>query len=161
MQGGIQQGVGGEGAEAAAEAAGVGVQRFDRALGEEWPVDARVPEVVADEGRGLLQVERGEVAADADALGDGLEALEAEHGAQRGLAAEDQRERAGGVTVLDVLQIAQFVDHLVGELVALVEEEDGALALSRGQVGEQRLKLLTGAAGGAGGRTPKCASSRP
>lgn len=78
--------------------------------------------------------------ADGDALGDRLERLEAEPGANFTLAAQDEGEGALGVHV-DVLNVSQLLDHVGHEFVGFVHDHDRGLFVGLAEVDEQGLEL--------------------
>jgi hypothetical protein len=89
--------------------------------------------LVFDVGDGGFQVERREVKRDPNALTQGVEGSKAEFESQVRLTEEDEDEARGGVHV-GVEQESELVEEIRRELVSLINNENGTLALPEGVV---------------------------
>jgi hypothetical protein len=109
------------------------VNGVEKTIAEDSPLATGHEEMVLDVADGGLQVERGEVKRDANALTKGVEGSKAEFESQVRLAEEDENEAGGGVHV-GVEQKTKLVEEVRGELVGLINDENGTTALTEGIV---------------------------
>jgi hypothetical protein len=89
--------------------------------------------MVLDVANGALEVERREVKRDSNALAKGIERSKAEFESQVRLTEEDEHE-PGGRVHLGVEQKTELLEEVRGELVGLINDEQGTTALTEGIV---------------------------
>jgi hypothetical protein len=106
---------------------------IEKTVAENSALAAGDEEMVLDVADSGLQVERGEVKGDTNALTEGVEGSKAEFVGQVRLTEEDENETGGRVHV-GVEQEAKLVEEVRGELVGLVNDEERTTALPEGIV---------------------------
>jgi hypothetical protein len=115
------------------DAFGEFVNGIEKTVAKNSPLAAGDEEMVLDVSDGGLQVEGREVKGDANALAEGVEGSKAEFVGQVRLAEEDEHETRSGVH-LRVEQKTKLVEEVRGELVGLINDEQGTAALTEGVV---------------------------
>jgi hypothetical protein len=112
---------------------GLFVNGVEKTVAENSLLAASHEQMVLDVTNGAFQVERGEVKRDANALTEGIEGGKAEFESQVRLAEEDENKAGGGVH-LGVKQKTKLLEEVRGELVGLINDEEGTPALAVGIV---------------------------